>query len=64
MRCVSDQEYLLTQQYRDASHLQARANLHARFSTNPHGWFTWLFDHLLLGPRGRILEVGCGPGYL
>src|SRR5690242_15794718 len=60
----SDQEYLLTQQYRDASNLNARMGLHERFSTNPRGWHPWAFDHLRLPPAARVLEVGCGPGAL
>lgn len=48
-------------QYRDSSNLRARGALHSRFSTNPYGWFTWVFDHLIL-PQGRILELGCGTG--
>jgi ubiquinone/menaquinone biosynthesis C-methylase UbiE len=61
---ISDQAYLLTKQYRDASNLEARIALHARFSTNSYGWFHWLFDHLHLPPRSRILELGCGTGRL
>ncbi|MGH2459697.1 MAG: class I SAM-dependent methyltransferase [Chloroflexota bacterium] len=38
--------------------------MHARFSTNPDGWHRWVFDQLQLPPRCRILELGCGPGYL
>jgi ubiquinone/menaquinone biosynthesis C-methylase UbiE len=60
----ADQEYLLKQQYRDASNLNARMQLHERFSTNPRGWHPWVFDHLQLPPEARLLEVGCGPGTL
>ena len=41
---LTDQTYLLTEQYRDGSNLNARISLHARFSTNPYGWFLWVFD--------------------
>lgn len=59
------QNYLKTDQYRDSSNLDARAEIHKRFSTNPYGWMTWVFDHLLALPaNARILELGCGPGYL
>ncbi len=51
-------------QYRDASNLKARQELHQRFSTNPYRWFRWVFDHLNLPSRSRILELGCGPGGL
>jgi hypothetical protein len=38
---VSNQEYLLTRQYKDESNLNARIQLHARFSTNKYGWHRW-----------------------
>lgn len=62
----ADKTYLLTQQYRDASNLNARGSLHARFGTNHYPWFRWLFDQLLtVAPAGaRIVEVGCGPAGL
>jgi ubiquinone/menaquinone biosynthesis C-methylase UbiE len=60
----SDQTYLLQQQYHNSARLRARANLHARFRTNPHNWFAWLFDHLILPEQSRILELGCGPAWL
>jgi ubiquinone/menaquinone biosynthesis C-methylase UbiE len=60
----TDREYLLNQQYRDASNLNARMQLHQRFSTNKHGWHRWVFDQIHLPPRARVLELGCGPGTL
>ena len=54
----------LEQQYRDPSNLNARARLHAEFSTNKYGWCRWVFDQLHLPDRCRILELGCGPGWL
>jgi ubiquinone/menaquinone biosynthesis C-methylase UbiE len=60
----SDRDYLLTEQYRDASNLNARIRLHQRFSTNQYGWHRWVFDRLRLPPEARVLELGCGPGTL
>jgi SAM-dependent methyltransferase len=62
----ADKDYLQTRQYRDASNLNARGSLHARFGTNPYPWFHWLFDQLLaIAPAdARIVEVGCGPAGL
>jgi ubiquinone/menaquinone biosynthesis C-methylase UbiE len=61
----TDSNHLKNVQYRDASNLQARGNLHARFGTNPVGWLTWYFQHLLTLPNSaHILEVGCGPGWI
>jgi len=39
--------------------------MHKRFSTNSYGWFNWVFDALMKLPaNAKILELGCGPGYL
>jgi SAM-dependent methyltransferase len=64
MSKIADQHYLLTDQYRDATNLDARVRLHVLFSTNKYGWNRWYFDRLDLPPRARILELGCGPGHL
>jgi SAM-dependent methyltransferase len=61
---ISDGEYLLTDQYRDASNVNARIQLHERFSVNQYGWHRWIFDQFQLAPESRILELGCGPGAL
>ncbi len=61
----TDQQYLKSDQYRDASNLDARVVLHQRFSTNPYGWFKWVFDRLLKIPaNAKVLELGCGHGLL
>lgn len=60
----NDPRYLRRQQYRDAANLNARASLHARFSTNPQGWLRWVFAQLEIRPGDRVLEVGCGSGAL
>ncbi|MBN1344023.1 MAG: class I SAM-dependent methyltransferase [Phycisphaerae bacterium] len=51
-------------QYADAGKLQARIDLHRRFSTNKLGWYRWVFDQLDVRGRCRVLELGCGPGRL
>jgi ubiquinone/menaquinone biosynthesis C-methylase UbiE len=61
----TDQQYLKTDQYKDSSNLDVRVVIHQRFSTNPYGWFKWVFDILLQLPEdARILELGCGHGLL
>ena len=65
MSKFTDQQYLKSDQYKDSSNLDARVELHRRFSTNPYGWFNWVFDALLKLPAdAKILELGCGPGLL
>jgi SAM-dependent methyltransferase len=51
-------------QYQTDANLRTRVSLHERFSTNPHGWYQWVFDQLDLLPDARVLEVGCGTGGL
>lgn len=65
MSKFTDPQYLKTDQYRDSSNLDARVLIHKRFSTNPYGWMRWIFDRLLALPaNAKVLELGCGPGYL
>lgn len=54
----------MARQYRDASKLEARVSLHRLFSTNEQSLQRWEFDRFELPPRARVLELGCGPGYL
>jgi len=61
---ASDPNYLANEQYRDASNLRARGQLHARFSINHYGWFRWYIEQLDLPDNARVLELGCGPGSL
>ncbi len=61
----TDQQYLKHDQYRDSGNLDARVEIHRRFSTNDYGWFRWVFDALLKLPQdAHVLEVGCGHGLL
>lgn len=52
------------EQYRNASNLRARINLHESFSINKEGWMTWFFKQLNLPNNINILELGCGDGSL
>lgn len=55
---------VVNKQYRNSNKLASRAALHAQFRTHPVGWHNWVFSHLQIPNKARILEVGCGPGYL
>lgn len=64
MEILRNQQYLLNEQYKDASNLNARIELHRRFSTSTLGWHSWVFDHFKLHEGCKLLELGCGPGLL
>ena len=59
----------LAEQYKDAVNLDARAELHRRFSLNRLNWNRWVFEHFRLPDKTlkddvRVLELGCGPARL
>jgi len=64
MSKLMDREYLQTDQYKNASNLDARIELHKRFSTNEYGWQRWVFARFDLSEGCDLLDVGCGPGDL
>ena len=64
MNDMTNREYLVGYQYRDAGNLGARVQLHDRFSVNPRGWLSWVFDRFDFPRDVRLLELGCGPGGL
>ena len=61
-------------QYENASNISARIRLHKEYSTNPKGWFPWMYEEGILPVYEkaiddttntfRILELGCGDGSL
>ena len=61
---ITNQRYLLNEQYKDASHFNARLRIVQSLSTRPLDWYTWLFGLIRKEPDCRVLELGCGPGYL
>lgn len=54
----------VAEQYKTPQNLNARIQLHKRFSTNPYPWLQWVFDRLQLVPGMQVLEIGGGPGGL
>ena len=61
---MNERTYLRDVQYRDDTNLNARVELHRRFSVNSGSFQSWVFDQLDVPDRARLLEVGCGPGHL
>lgn len=64
MSNLVDQQYLLNEEYKNASNLKKRLQFLQRFSTNGIDPYRWIFDHFDLKPGSRVLELGCGPGSL
>jgi SAM-dependent methyltransferase len=60
----TDPDFLLSEAYNEATALNTRIEIQARYGRNRYGWFYWLFDQLQIPDDGRILELGCGPGHL
>jgi SAM-dependent methyltransferase len=59
-----DADYLRDRQYKDATKLNARIALHARFAQADEPWYPWLAARVDWPVDGDVLEVGCGPGLL
>lgn len=57
-----DKENLIHNQYKSPVNLNARIDIHERFSTNKSNFFTWLFSQYSFDEASDILEVGCGTG--
>ena len=61
---LTGMEKSLKTQYQYATNISARINLHQKYSTNPQGWFTWIYQQCCIRPHMNILELGCGNGAL
>ena len=59
-----DRAYLINQQYRDGGNLDARIQLHERYSKNPQGLHPWMHTQFNLKSTSRLLELGGGTGLL
>lgn len=51
-------------QYKSATNIAARINLHSLYSQNRQGWFPWIYEKLDIESGMKILELGCGDGTL
>jgi ubiquinone/menaquinone biosynthesis C-methylase UbiE len=50
-------------QYSTDNNLSKRIAIH-QFSNSPVSWPDWYFRHVRFGPKCRILDIGCGNGFL
>ena len=61
---LTDMEKTLVEQYKNGANLNIRIALHEQYSTNPKGWFPWLYEQIDFTGVQNLLEVGCGNGEL
>ena len=54
----------IVDQYKNTTNLNVRIRLHEQYSTNPIGWFQWVYSQIDFTGVYRLLEVGCGNGEL
>ena len=53
----TDADYLRDKQYKDATNLNARIALHARFARADEPWYPWLAARVDWPDGGEVLEV-------
>lgn len=61
---LTGMEKSMKNQYKNASNISARINLHSLYSQNKQGWFPWIYEQCHIKPNMKILEIGCGDGTL
>lgn len=61
---ITNMEHAVVEQYKTSVNINARIELHQRFSHNPVPWFSWIAGQIPFERMDRILEVGCGNGQL
>lgn len=61
---MTGMENSMRSQYKNASNISARIQLHSLFSQNKQGWFPWIFEKMQLRKGMNVLEIGCGDGSL
>lgn len=50
----------IEKQYRTPENLNTRISIHEKYSVNRQPFGEWILSNYTLGPKDRILELGCG----
>ncbi len=53
----TNMENNLETQYLNAGNISARINLHAKYSVNKQGWFSWIYEQCGLEPGIKVLAT-------
>lgn len=61
---LANSELNIVEQYKNSNNLNIRIALHDKYSTNPQGWFPWLYEQIDFSQVNKLLEIGCGNGKL
>jgi ubiquinone/menaquinone biosynthesis C-methylase UbiE len=61
---MTNQDYLLREQYKDSSRFTTCLELIQHLGVQPVDWYQWIFGLIKQAPRCQVLELGCGPGFL
>ena len=61
---ITGADQSLKTQYLNSTNVSARIRLHSEYSSNPEGWFPWLYRMSDIQDGMNILEIGCGNGAL
>ena len=56
----NSQEYLLSSQYKSADNLKARIALYENYGKNKVDFHDWLFNHIDVANKSKVLELGSG----
>ena len=51
-------------QYKTATNLNIRSSVHTKYSTNKQPFGEWIYGQYDIADGDRILELGCGTGYV
>lgn len=63
MGAMNQKEAVQTQ-YQNAANLNTRISIHDKYSENKQGFGNWVISNYDIQPGMRVLELGCGSGFM